>query len=334
MKTYKQAIKDALVEWEGGFLRSRSDESKKAVAAIKTVINDTHDNRLKELIDYLTDWEPPPPPSFPKLLKLSYKSKLYACLVDAVSNAQAPLMSWKIPPRPPMLDQSSQVRPIQQFNQIQQFNPIQQINQVQQLNPIQMHNNLLFDYGILDKYKSEWSKIEITDIPIEGVVGRYKSTDNDKYTTQPRAFAKGMVEKDDKSTKAVHKPEFWVILGGMIMNKKGDKFGRCVDCSAAVVYMLVNDHTYDRLVISVIGKETYDHHFVYVGTPDDVENGNGWVIDVWQANLNLENDKTTPLRWLLDEYQYGKLGWKDFCVLRPEDRVALRQRVAKLKNLE
>jgi len=327
MPTYKQAVKAALVAWDEGFFRWRSSESKAAVDAINTVIGDPFDDRLLELVNYLTGVVIFPPSFQAKLQAIGADSKLRTCLNTALAKADKPRLAPKVTTTQQQTSHQSLSSSSSSSSAVRSSQSVHSSATSTKSVAKVVSLSVGFNYANLEKYQSEWSKIKITDLPTD-TFGVYKTTDEDKFTIIPRGTAAGKVLKGGDIDNASLMATFWVILGGMVMKKKGDKYGRCLDCAAAVVYTLVSDETYDALVISVMGKKKVDHHFVYVGTPEDLENDKGRVIDVWDANLNKQSSSCSTL----STYKYGTKGWKPFCTLLPKDRSALREEVLKLNG--
>ncbi|HWC00900.1 MAG TPA: hypothetical protein VG672_29540, partial [Bryobacteraceae bacterium] len=163
--------------------------------------------------------------------------------------------------------------------------------------------------AIVLMHSSAWRKIKITNVPTD-TPGRYNYTEQDKAATNLQGSAMAIGKKQDN-------PRFWVELGRLTLI---NKFGRCLHCSGAAVYSLVLDPRFDNYIIAVQGNVSYDHHYVLLGTEGDIATGDGYVIDIWDANLNL----TTPLS-KAREYRYRNGEHKVFCMFLPEGRAELRK---------
>lgn len=138
------------------------------------------------------------------------------------------------------------------------------------------------------KYEKIWGTITVTDIPT-AQHGVYEHTKDDPITTQQKGSASAVVEITLKiKGKPLNAPEFWVLLGGMVLKSK---FGRCFSCAAAAVHTLIHDEYFDRYEMTVMGTEKYDHYFVCVGeSMGEIKSGLGTAIDIWQANLSNKPD--------------------------------------------
>jgi hypothetical protein len=163
--------------------------------------------------------------------------------------------------------------------------------------------------AILLMHESAWNKISITNVP-SGGPGQYKYTDKDYAATNLQGSAMVIGGNQDD-------PKFWVELGRLtIINK----FGRCLHCSGAAIYSLVMEPMMDGYIFAVRGNSSYDHHYVMVGTEGDFVKEDGYIIDIWDANLN----STTPVS-KAKEYRYAMGKHKTFCVFLLEERAKLRE---------
>jgi len=154
-----------------------------------------------------------------------------------------------------------------------------------------------------------WKVIEITNKPTD-TPGRYNFTPKDMHATNLGGSASTIAGGGQET------PKFWVELGRLALV---NKFGRCLHCAGAAVYSLVLDQRFDKYAIAVLGNTAYDHHFVMVGTQGDFSAGDGYVIDIWDGNLN----KNTPVS-KFNNYRYNEGKMKIFCMLAPQDRADLR----------
>ena len=144
----------------------------------------------------------------------------------------------------------------------------------------------------VQRWADEWSQIEVTDIPTGRMRGEYTFTDKDVYSLSDRAQAsQSMGTTPNKEST----PEFWLRLGHLV-NMRTEKYGRCLNCAAAVIHTLIMDHHFEGRLIEHVGSVDHDHHFVLIGRPNadgrtsnGLENHAAWsdcaVIDVWDANL-------------------------------------------------
>lgn len=173
----------------------------------------------------------------------------------------------------------------------------------------------------LARHARDWAGIEITDIPTD-TPGVYKYTKNDQQTTTMKGTAAAKLAMTHKKKDIVDLPEYWAELGRLVSKHR---MGRCYSCAALVVYTLVMDPTYDELVIAVMGNVDYDHQFVLIGTMAEVESKKGYVIDIWQSNL----DKVTPQVLPLNECRYTQGNVQLACLLHPDDRATVRAFVSK-----
>lgn len=117
--------------------------------------------------------------------------------------------------------------------------------------------------------------------------------------------------------------DYWVKLGEKALKAE---YGRCFSCAGVAIYSMVMNPKFDGKVLESVGAPEYDHHFVLVGRTavgtTDPPGDDELVVDIWQANQSGDSP-VTPWK----NFTYNKATkLKVFCVLRPEDRSALRER--------
>jgi len=174
--------------------------------------------------------------------------------------------------------------------------------------------------------------IEITDQPT-GAAGQYAFTDGNAYSEGDRNLAIG--ETPEGGGKKQNEPRYWLRLGRRVLTAQQDGkcYGRCFSCAAAVIYTLVTDPAFDKLLIEHVGSIGYDHHLVLVGRPNATDTaGTGlsdresWMtktvaVDVWQGNLNGNDDFIS----LASMNVYAAANLKFYCAYAVSTRSADRQ---------
>jgi hypothetical protein len=282
--TYREAVKAAIAAWRGIWLHwNKSTESQNAVTFLERVMGDDtgYDDKLEELVSWLIGASDEPFHYVMAVAQLKEKSALYKKLVEEVEKADPPVHK-PVAPAPVVKKRRKPKRPKSAKSDLPR--------------------------SVLAWHQEFWKDIEITNKPTSQP-GKYIYTEQDKHATNISGSAQA-VGKD------VKEPMFWITLGRMTMEHK---IGRCLHCAGAVVNTLVQRPELDAYVIAVQGNVTYDHHYVIIGTLAEIKLEKGYVIDVWDANLN----KKSPIQER-EEYTYLRGEHKLFCLFDPLDRAAHR----------
>jgi hypothetical protein len=329
--TYREAVVEAIRKWNDVWFHwKKSQQSVGAISILQFEMRNDHryDDRLKEAVDWFMGWS---------AVQYSYcgmnydqlktDSALYRHLHDELENANPPVLkpvtttarsrastsvttasassSHSLSRQTSVLTTAPQVA----STSISESALASAPSAVPKTSAAPKKATTSLSEAVVLMHDSAWRKIKITNRPTD-TPGRYDYTDEDKGATQLQGAALAIGKKQDS-------PRFWVELGRLTLT---NKFGRCLHCSGAAVYSLVMEPMLDSYVIAVQGNTAFDHHYVLLGNEGDLATGDGYVIDIWDANLN----GTTPLS-KAKEYRYRKGEHKLFCTLLPEERAELRR---------
>ena len=324
---YREAVEEAIRKWKDKWLHwNKSQQSTNAVMALEGIIGSSiYDDDLEACVNWLIGQSDHQfsYKAFP-LSALKADSLLYKHLNTEIGKATAG------PSRRPVsrvtsttvrqsssASSSSSVRvPSSSARAVTASATVTVVEAPKRVQPLVVASSSVPSYlSLLKRHHEEWSKIEITDIPT-ATPGIYKYTEKDKQTNNLKLMAALNVKA--AKGEITEQPLYWAQLGKLVAKHR---FGRCYSCAGLAVYTLVMDPSYDKLIIAVVGNSDYDHQFVVVGTESEVGNKTGYVIDIWQTNL--DNGKT-PFVMPHAECVYSKGTTKLACVLFPDDRASLR----------
>lgn len=326
--TYREAVEEAIRKWEGiWFHWNKSAESQGAVGLLRWEIrNDRYDDDLKRAVDWFMGLSAVQYSVMGiNYAQLKTDSALYRHLHDEMANADPPLLkpvTTTARPRTARSVQTASILPSPSTSRPRTVvttppvastsasvvTSVSTVSAVPKKSAEPKKATTSLSEAVVLMHNSAWKKIRITNQPTD-TPGRYKYTDEDKGATQLSGAALAIGKKQES-------PNFWVELGRLALS---NKFGRCLHCAGAAVYSLVLEPMLDDYVIAVQGNTDYDHHYVLLGTEGDLAKDDGYVIDIWHANLN----STTPLS-KAKNYHYREGGHKVFCIFLPQDRAELR----------
>lgn len=326
--TYRESIDQALKTWDSiPWHFNKSEQSKSAAFVLRLLLNTPGDDRLlKQAIDtFLGACLEAFNYSGVNYVQLKPTSALYANLNKYTREANPPILSL------PVVTSSSSPRPgIPAVAIAPSLPPVGlSVASSSSSSPaVSSSSSSSQDVSALlvqiNRHQAAWSKIAITDLPTDEH-GVYNSTEDDKFTHVPRGITSGILKKEPAiDAKGLEAPEFWALLGAIIM-RADKKFARCLGCSAAVVYSLVFDEFFDNFEIAVMGSKKFDHYFVCVGpTIGKIEAGLGIAIDVWDSN-NPAKRSSTSAHPIAKNFTYWSRSRLDIvCSIPTESRTALR----------
>ncbi|MDT9678667.1 hypothetical protein F6R97_29685 [Pseudomonas sp. JV414] len=329
---YRATIEEALKAWHAiRFHWLKSAESKAAANILRQLIDSSpYDNVLKQAVEWFTD-QCNEAFTYQNVTysRLKTTSALYVQLNTHLKSAEgpdlAPVASSSSSSVPTAIRMGSSVAPVSRPSSSGLgLAPASaaglSLSSSSGVRPVELQ---------IRKYEKLWAKITVTDIPTKKH-GVYNYTKDDPITTQQKGSASGVVEITLRiAGKPLEAPEFWVLLGGMVLEST---FGRCFSCAAAAVHTLVHDEYFDRCEVVIMGTKKYDHYFVCVAnTLGEIKSGEGIAIDIWQANLSKKPDAYAHSP--ANTFRYWPKA-EIICVIPQSRRTEFRELVKTRNNIE